>query len=1059
MDGLSSIGLCKTTETMTLRAKAIIIVIFAVLGITAQPVCNVRTFTLRDGLAAHIISSIGQTDNDLMWFSTWNGLCCFDGYNFQTFRSRPGDDVTLSTNRILNIRTDTQDNVWCTSYDHHLYLFDSHICRFRDIGKMISKLTGHEFESRAVFPLANGRTWIAGINSGENFVVTDSLIGEGKNPQRLKLKGFSNCNIKKVFLDQFGNEWLFTDKGAVTSSGSKSAPYECEYFAEIGKNVVIASPDGHVIIFKNNSRQGNQINPAGATRINDMKAIDGQRIALATNLGIIVINVFNGKTSTIPTAGSEPKEIHTDHDGNLWVFGSQPGIWRISHDLSETRCLHAISLNPSERTDGGRSTLFHESPDGTLWMIPQDESFCYYDKASGTLVPYALRSPIFPCLPFPNIDRFFIDRQGNLWFTDEHVLVLATFSRRDFTFIPVVNDEDARAVMNDHAGNIWIGMSSGEIAMESANGHVVSYLNQSGGLQPTPTKFSNKIYAIKEDSAHRIWIGTKGDGIYVRDNNGRLRHFLKSSESGALPSNEIYDFDISPDGQIWIATYGSGPCLVEEQGDEICFLSIGKGIDGYPKDDCLKVRRITHLKDGTMFLSTNSGLVVMHKKGNGASYNCFVSKHKQDDSRSLMTSDVMQTLVTNDGSVYVITLGGGIQKLLGKDILHDNLHFQQVAQLNKDEGMIQSAMDDGHGNIWVVRETSIDCYNPSRNKVTSYRDIQNSQMGFSEALPTMTPDGKRAVVAALGGAILFCPQQLTKSSFTPKIAFTEVKFQGEDRTHPILKTDELDVPSNQRNLTIYFAALDYRDNYAIRYAYKIEGKDKEWTYTSRGHSASFNHLPHGHLRLLVRSTNSDGVWVNNTTVLNIYSHPTFWETGWARLLYFVILCCLIALGIYIYTLRTKIKALVDRWAEHIRELRERRSQLAKPEVVDPDELFMNKMNGYLDKNLSTTEMKIDDIAEAVNMSRSAFQIKVKELTGLTPIDYVTKVRIDRACYLLRNSHENINQIAYSVGYSDPKYFSRVFKRTMGMTPSQFKSNHLDVLPVTESSQLNNSLSE
>ena len=58
--------------------------------IYAQPYCDVRTFSLRDGLAANVISGIGQTGDGLMWLGTWSGLCYYDGYRFTTFRSMPG---------------------------------------------------------------------------------------------------------------------------------------------------------------------------------------------------------------------------------------------------------------------------------------------------------------------------------------------------------------------------------------------------------------------------------------------------------------------------------------------------------------------------------------------------------------------------------------------------------------------------------------------------------------------------------------------------------------------------------------------------------------------------------------------------------------------------------------------------------------------------------------------------------------------------------------------------------------------------------------------------------
>ena len=59
----------------------------------SQPYCDVRQFNIRDGLAANIISGITQTRDELMWFATWNGLCCYDGYRFTTFRDKISDDV------------------------------------------------------------------------------------------------------------------------------------------------------------------------------------------------------------------------------------------------------------------------------------------------------------------------------------------------------------------------------------------------------------------------------------------------------------------------------------------------------------------------------------------------------------------------------------------------------------------------------------------------------------------------------------------------------------------------------------------------------------------------------------------------------------------------------------------------------------------------------------------------------------------------------------------------------------------------------------------------------
>ena len=1021
---------------MNLRAQTLMVLLFVFLGLSAQPVCTVRTFTLRDGLAAHNISSFAQSSDDLMWLATWNGLCCFDGYNFQTFRSRQGDKGGLTTNRLIYIRVNSHDDVWCIAYDRQLFLFDTHTCQFRSVANLITKAAGRDVDIRTVFPLANGRTWIGGTAEGEIFVSADSLIRDGEGIEKPQLKELNEAKLIKAFLDQYGNDWITTEKTTITANGDRTTRVRCDFFAEAGKNVVLASKDGKVFVFKNNGKHSKIYSIGGVDSIRDMQPIDDSRMAMATTNGVVVLDVNSGTYRTVAEVGSDVQKLFVDSRNEIWAFGLQPGVWLIDRQLSGARHLQAVSLNPADRTES-TSPLFRESDDGTIWLIPTDGTFCYFDRTTGNLVPYALRMPIFPSMPFPLMKRFAFDRQGNLWFTDEHILSLVSFGERHYSYIPVVNNEDVRSVATDPDGNLWIGMVSGEVALASPDGQLKGFINAAGQLQTSHCVLSDKVYALMVDKGGRLWIGTKGDGIYVREPGGAMRHY-KKDDASSLPSNDIYGFDIAPDGYIWIATFSDGPCIVDEAGGSVKFLSVGKGINGYPKGKFMKVRRVTHTNDGTMLLSTNAGLVIMRKTG-ANTYKSYVAVHVPDDTTSLLTGDVMQTLVTRNGDIYTITMGGGMQKLVSTNILSDKLKFRKVGAVNREEGMIQSALEDRMGRIWIIRETSVDCYDAGKDSSIYYNGSPAEQLNLSEAQPTTSPDGSKLYIGALGGVMVLTPANLKKSSFVPRIVFTEVKFQGEDRTHPILNTDELDVPSDKRNLTIYFSALDYRDNYGIRYAYKIDGTDKEWSYSSRSHSASFNHLPKGHIRLLVRSTNSDGIWTDNVTVLNIYSHPTFWETGWAKLLYLFILCCLIALGIYIYTLRTKIKDMLNDWTEHLRELKERRAKLAEPEVVNPDELFMKHMKEYLSNNLTNTDMKIDDIAEYVNMSRSAFQTKVKELTGLKPIDYVTKVRMDRAKYLLKNSHENVNQIAYSVGYSDPKYFSRVFKRLVGETPTQYKA--------------------
>ena len=91
-----------------------------------------------------------------------------------------------------------------------------------------------------------------------------------------------------------------------------------------------------------------------------------------------------------------------------------------------------------------------------------------------------------------------------------------------------------------------------------------------------------------------------------------------------------------------------------------------------------------------------------------------------------------------------------------------------------------------------------------------------------------------------------------------------------------------------------------------------------------------------------------------------------------------------------------------------------------------------------DKNMGSPDLKIDDIADAIGMSRSVLYNKIKQAVGMTPIDFVRHIRIMRACELLQQTNDPLTSIAFEVGFSDPKYFSKVFKKELGIVPSEYR---------------------
>jgi len=91
------------------------------------------------------------------------------------------------------------------------------------------------------------------------------------------------------------------------------------------------------------------------------------------------------------------------------------------------------------------------------------------------------------------------------------------------------------------------------------------------------------------------------------------------------------------------------------------------------------------------------------------------------------------------------------------------------------------------------------------------------------------------------------------------------------------------------------------------------------------------------------------------------------------------------------------------------------------------------------------ELNLDTLAHYSQLSKYHFCKKFKELTDSTPIQHFINMKMQKACFLLDNTTDAIKKVAEALGYSDPYYFSRLFKKTVGMSPKQYRGSHQSTL--------------
>ena len=103
-----------------------------------------------------------------------------------------------------------------------------------------------------------------------------------------------------------------------------------------------------------------------------------------------------------------------------------------------------------------------------------------------------------------------------------------------------------------------------------------------------------------------------------------------------------------------------------------------------------------------------------------------------------------------------------------------------------------------------------------------------------------------------------------------------------------------------------------------------------------------------------------------------------------------------------------------------------------------DKKFVNDFVGIVEQNLSNERFGVDEICTLLGISRIQVYRKVKALLGCSIADYILNRRLKRAKYLLSNGELTIAEITYEIGFSNPNYFSTVFKSKYGCTPSEFR---------------------
>ena len=666
------------------------------------------------------------------------------------------------------------------------------------------------------------------------------------------------------------------------------------------------------------------------SRIAAISAVGGDKVVIATSTDGFF--TYNLKTKehvhyshiTCRNLPSAPIiSAYVDKSSEVWFEQEEPGVVVHFNPITGILKREQIRVEPTAADRSRPSFHIHEDTNGYLWVHPYGGGFSFYDRKEQCLVPFYDELGSSDWRFSNKIHSTFSDKQGNLWIcTHSKGLEKVTFRSVQFSMLTPEEhsyeslSNEVRALCEDKHKNIWVGLKDGRLRVYDANHKYLGFLTETGNVSLSGVPMKGTVYDITQDSKGVLWIATKGDGLVRAESvapNGLSyklsRYRYDEDDMYSLSNDNVYCVYEDHNGRIWVATFANGINYIsKDKAGNTIFVNHRNNLKGYPIDLCYKTRFITSDNNGHLWVGTTAGAVAFDenfKTPEEIQFHHF--SRNPNDAKSLSNNDVHWIIATKKKELYLATFGGGLNKLLSID-KNGNGVFKSYSVLDGlPSDVLLSIREDKKQNLWMSTENGISKFIPDEERFENYDDRSITfRVRFSEAASAVTSKGKM-LFGASNGIFMFDPDSINKSRFVPPIVLSKLVIANQDIVPgegSVLKvglddTKELVLSHKENIFAIQYAALDYTNPQNIQYAYILEGFEHQWTYADRLRNATYTNLPKGHYTFKVRSTNSDGVWVDNTRFLDIVVLPSFWETPLAYFLYVLFILLVIFVAVYI----------------------------------------------------------------------------------------------------------------------------------------------------------------
>jgi len=968
---------------------------------------NVSRLDMKSGMPANYVDDMLQDSNGFVWICNYGGgLLRYDGYSFLQ-PAAYGSLSMIGSFSCRNVCEDRFKRLWA-AFDEGIKIINLNTRQRTDLtykGKSLSKILNQT--AVRVYCDSKGCIWVATrariyyIRFNEKGDVADMIARpySGNLPDMV---------VKDI--DKDGSVWIAIDQGLFR----------------------LRPQNGRLV--------KSQLNPAfkevSQTFITDIITFAGCTW-FATNNGLYSYDNANGSMRHI-----------TDRQSS--------GGGALSHSFVSSLC------------PIGRSTLLV----GTLHGVN------IFDVGSNTVKLFnvgefssAFNNSFVNCITIIDDQIWVGTETDGIYKLTPRKLDLKQYTHNNIA--GSISSGCVNAIYVEPDGTLWVGTVDGGLNRKGRGENAFTHLNtQNSALS------HNSVSALMADGSRRLWVGTWGGGINLvsLDSPGTVTRLTGCGnlESG-IDFIGALEYDKTNNG-VWIGA-----------NKGLYFYNLKLNRIEKPFKGCEAVRGCVGSiieRNGTLWMGCLEGVMEIDLKENvrtdANGYHTFICKRhkfKLDAPKSGVIDKLSCFLQTADGTLWLgSNLYGLYRRATGKDgEIKTTAYTMQDGLANNS---VKGLVEDDNGMIWIATNNGLSRLNPKAGVFTNYTvddGLICNQFYWNGAVRSASGTlyfGTNKGLIEINGYDLLTGKRSANLRFTRlSIDNQEITADGKHLDQDVSTARRIRMNEWNTSIEISFSALNYYHERTGTYSYRLKGLEDEWRQLPPGqHSVRFVNLPAGSFTFEVRYS-LDGINVFPVTALiEIDVKPYFYKSPAVVLLTIILIA---AIAVYLYrkhiaklrrheadilfdpirktladtedadTLRQRIQNILDtqnRYKNSYEKTAHYNEMSAQKSMT-----FMDKVMMILEKEYTSSEFGATEMAERMGMSRVLLARKLKAETGLPPTKFINNYRLSIARKLIEKGTANRNtaEIAFSVGFNDPKYFARCFTREYGVSPSAYRRKEKD----------------